>query len=62
MDSRPSSWPSSTTGRWRRWRSVMMVMQVSMVWWVSTVTTGELMIALTGVPIDERPSSTSLRA
>ena len=59
---RPSNWPSSTTGRWRRWRSVIRFMQVSTLCFESTLTTGALMIALIGVPMDERPLRTILRA
>lgn len=40
----------------------MMPMHVSTVCCESTVMTLLLMISLTGVPTDERPSSTTLRA
>ncbi|MNR68880.1 hypothetical protein D3C85_1937330 [compost metagenome] len=62
IDSKPISSPFSTTGRCRKWLSVMTAMQCSMLCWLSAVITGELMMALTGVPTDERPSRTTLRA
>ena len=62
IDSMPSTRPPLVTGRCRIRRWVMICMQSSSDSDGGTVTTGELMICHTGVSLEERPSSTTLRA
>ena len=62
MESTPTTAPSSVTGRWRMWLSVMMRRHSPTVCLRETEITGLLMISATFVSFDKRPCSTTLRA
>src|SRR5690606_19869025 len=62
IETRPTTRPFSSTGRWRMRRVVIRPLQVWAVSVGDTVTTWRVMICATGVSAEERPCRITLRA